>query len=87
MSAPKTATSISNSPHAEFHFSGADYLNNWVLPNVYFHITTGYGILRHKGVPLGKPDFLAGEQVIPRVVKAGGSPVKGLKLPSLAAGG
>jgi hypothetical protein len=32
-----------------------------VLPNVYFHITTGYGILRHKGVPLGKPDFLAGE--------------------------
>jgi hypothetical protein len=48
-------------PTREFHFSGADYLNNWVLPNVYFHITTGYGILRHKGVPLGKPDFLAGE--------------------------
>jgi hypothetical protein len=48
-------------PTREFQFSGADYLNNWVLPNVYFHITTGYGILRHKGVPLGKPDFLAGE--------------------------
>ena len=49
-------------PTAEFHFSGKDYLNNWVLPNVYFHITTGYGILRHKGVPLGKPDFLGGLQ-------------------------
>ena len=48
-------------PTREMKFSGADYLNNFVMPNVYFHITTGYGILRHKGVPLGKPDFLAGE--------------------------
>jgi hypothetical protein len=48
-------------PTREFHFSGADYLNNWVMPNVYFHITTGYAILRSKGVPLGKPDYLAGE--------------------------
>lgn len=47
-------------PKRELHFHGADYLNNWVLPNTYFHIATGYGILRHKGVPLGKPDFLAG---------------------------
>jgi len=49
-------------PNAEFKFIGADYLNNWALPNIYFHITTGYGILRMKGVPLGKPDFLAGEK-------------------------
>ena len=49
-------------PQREFHFSGKDYLNNWVLPNVYFHITTGYDILRHKGVPLGKQDFLGGLQ-------------------------
>lgn len=48
-------------PTREMKFSGADYLNNFVMPNVYFHITTGYAILRHKGVPLGKPDFLAGE--------------------------
>ena len=45
-------------PNAEFHFSGRDYLNNFVLPNVYFHITTAYAILRHKGVPLGKQDFM-----------------------------
>jgi hypothetical protein len=49
-------------PQREFHFNGKDYLNNWVLPNVYFHITTGYDILRHKGVPLGKQDFLGGLQ-------------------------
>ena len=45
-------------PNAEFHFSGRDYLNNFVLPNVYFHITTAYAILRYKGVPLGKQDFM-----------------------------
>jgi hypothetical protein len=49
-------------PNAEFNFVGKDYLNNWVLPNVYFHITTGYDILRMKGVPLGKPDYLSGEK-------------------------
>jgi len=49
-------------PQREFNFNGKDYLNNWVLTNVYFHITTGYDILRHKGVPLGKQDFLGGMQ-------------------------
>ena len=49
-------------PNAEFHFNGKDYLNNWVIPNVYFHITTGYDILRNKGVVLGKQDFLGGQK-------------------------
>ena len=49
-------------PNAEFNFNGKDYLNNWVLPNVYFHITTGYDILRNKGVALGKQDFLGGQK-------------------------
>lgn len=39
-------------------FVGMDYLVRWVLPNVYFHITTAYNILRHNGVELGKRDFL-----------------------------
>lgn len=37
-----------------------DYLLHWVLPNVFFHITTTYSILRHNGVPLGKRDYLTG---------------------------
>jgi len=39
-------------------FLGLPYLLNFVLPNVYFHITTAYGILRHNGVDIGKENFL-----------------------------
>ncbi len=39
-------------------FVGLDYLLRWVQPNVYFHVTTSYSILRHYGVELGKRDFL-----------------------------
>ena len=39
-------------------FVGLDYLLRWVQPNVYFHVTTTYNILRHFGVELGKRDFL-----------------------------
>ena len=42
----------------ELHFKGQDYLLNFLLPNLYFHITTAYLILRHNGVELGKRDFL-----------------------------
>jgi hypothetical protein len=37
---------------------GDDYLNHFVLPNFYFHLTTAYAILRHSGVEVGKVDFL-----------------------------
>ncbi|HET9159918.1 MAG TPA: DUF1993 domain-containing protein [Caulobacteraceae bacterium] len=39
-------------------FPGEAYLLNFVLPNLYFHATMAYAILRHNGVPLGKRDFL-----------------------------
>ena len=37
---------------------GDDYLNHFVLPNVYFHLTAAYAILRHAGLEIGKQDFL-----------------------------
>jgi uncharacterized protein len=37
---------------------GDDYLREWALPNIYFHVTTAYDILRHNGVELGKRDFI-----------------------------
>jgi hypothetical protein len=37
---------------------GLPYLLNHVLPNVFFHATTAYNILRHNGVELGKMDYL-----------------------------
>ncbi|MEH1776569.1 DUF1993 domain-containing protein [Nostoc sp.] len=39
-------------------FQGMPYLFYFVLPNLYFHVTTAYDILRHCGVELGKGDFL-----------------------------
>jgi len=47
-------------PGATFNFTGERYLLNFVVPNFYFHITTGYAILRHNGVGLGKADYLGG---------------------------
>ncbi|MDQ6437217.1 DUF1993 domain-containing protein [Mesorhizobium sp. LHD-90] len=42
----------------DLSFTGIEYLQNFAMPNFYFHITTAYNILRHNGVPLGKVDFL-----------------------------
>src|SRR5271167_2849918 len=40
------------------NMKGDDYLNHYVLPNFYFHVTAAYAILRHCGVDIGKRDFL-----------------------------
>jgi hypothetical protein len=39
-------------------FTGQRYLIGFVIPNVTFHCTTAYNILRHNGVDVGKKDFL-----------------------------
>jgi hypothetical protein len=39
-------------------FTGASYLFTFALPNFFFHVTTAYDILRHKGVKIGKRDYL-----------------------------
>jgi hypothetical protein len=43
-------------------FEGEDFLQSFVLPNAYFHVTTAFAILRHNGVPIGKFDYLLGEE-------------------------
>ena len=40
------------------NMQGMPYLLSHVTPNVYFHVTTAYDILRHCGVEIGKQDFL-----------------------------
>jgi hypothetical protein len=37
---------------------GQQFLNNFAVPNFYFHAATTHGILRHNGVEIGKRDFL-----------------------------
>lgn len=44
----------------ERDFTGISYLSGFSLPNVHFHVTTAYNILRHNGVPLGKADYFGG---------------------------
>jgi hypothetical protein len=42
----------------EMPFTVENFLMSFSLPNFYFHATTAYDILRNKGVPLGKRDFM-----------------------------
>lgn len=50
-------------------FSAENFVLSFSLPNVYFHAATTYDILRHKGMPLGKRDFM-GKLRITRTPKA-----------------
>lgn len=40
------------------YLTGTEFAVEHAIPNVYFHITTAYAILRHNGVLLGKKDYL-----------------------------
>ncbi|MDP9933547.1 DUF1993 domain-containing protein [Variovorax paradoxus] len=42
----------------EAHFTAQRYLLQFALPNFFFHVTTAYDVLRHKGMPIGKMDYL-----------------------------
>jgi hypothetical protein len=44
-------------------FTAENFVLSFSLPNFYFHATTAYDILRMKGVPLGKRDFLGAMRV------------------------
>ncbi|WP_159587874.1 DUF1993 domain-containing protein [Chelativorans xinjiangense] len=39
-------------------FTARNYVLGFAIPNFYFHVTTAYALLRHKGVPLGKMDYI-----------------------------
>lgn len=47
-------------------FTGANFLLSFSQPNFYFHATTAYGILRARGMKLGKRDFLG----MPRIKRS-----------------
>jgi hypothetical protein len=44
--------------------TGQDFLLSFSQPNFYFHATTFYDILRTKGLPLGKRDYMGAPRVI-----------------------
>ncbi|KAL3470366.1 hypothetical protein BJX99DRAFT_239669 [Aspergillus californicus] len=47
-------------PGVVVDLSGAQFAHTAAIPNIYFHLTTAYGILRKEGVVLGKKDYYAG---------------------------
>jgi hypothetical protein len=54
----ETRPVLLRTPRGEHSFEGLGYLTGFALPNLYFHVTTAYAVLRHNGVPLGKLDYL-----------------------------
>jgi uncharacterized protein len=43
----------------ERRFVGAEFVLNWVIPHFYFHYSMVYAMLRHRGIELGKSDYLS----------------------------
>jgi hypothetical protein len=56
----ETRTVVMKFPQGEMKFTGLELLTGFALPNFYFHVTTAYDILRHKGIKIGKMDYLGG---------------------------
>tara|TARA_B110000438_G_scaffold22759_1_gene20675 strand:+ start:2504 stop:2998 length:495 start_codon:yes stop_codon:yes gene_type:complete len=44
----------------EIKFTGRIFLTTFALPNLLFHVSTAFNILRHNGVDIGKMDYLGG---------------------------
>jgi hypothetical protein len=42
----------------ETHYTGIQFLLGHAIPNVYFHVSIAFAILRHNGVEIGKRDYL-----------------------------
>ena len=45
--------------------TGIEYIEEFLIPNFYFHLVTVYNIMRLKGVPLGKADYLP--HLVPKI--------------------
>jgi hypothetical protein len=54
------ATLTLQTPKGDIPFLGKDYVLGFAVPNFFFHLTTAYAVLRMKGVPIGKLDYLGG---------------------------
>lgn len=44
---------------------GIEYVNDFLVPNLYFHLVTAYNIMRMKGVPLGKVNYML--HLVPKI--------------------
>ena len=51
-------TRIDLGKELSIEMSGSAYVNDFLMPNFYFHLVTAYDILRMAGVPIGKRDYM-----------------------------
>lgn len=49
---------ITNKRWEDKYLTGQDFVYHHAIPNIYFHVTTAYSILRHNGLDIGKKDYL-----------------------------
>ena len=54
---------VLSNPRGSMTFTARNYLLTFAYGHFFFHATTAYDILRHKGVEIGKRDFLGATQV------------------------
>ena len=52
-------------PVGHLQLGGEEYVDDFLLPNFYFHLVTVYAILRMSGARIGKQDFMA--HLLPRL--------------------
>lgn len=45
-------------PEQTMDLDGKTYVQNFYLPNLYFHVTTAYNLARMQGVAVGKREFM-----------------------------
>lgn len=60
MDGREDAEIILPTPSRSIRFRGKAYVLEFAIPNFFFHVTTAYALLRMKGVPVGKLDYLGG---------------------------
>jgi hypothetical protein len=66
---------VIKTPNRTFEMNGRDFVTTFALPNFYFHVSTAYGLLRAKGVEIGKMDYLSGGAMAGAASKIGNSDV------------
>ena len=63
LNADPMSTVTLETPRGNFDFPKSMYMARFAVPNIYFHTSMAYGLLRQNGVEIGKLDFLTGGQM------------------------
>lgn len=61
----KQTIRIDISEQQYLELAGIEYVNDFLIPNLYFHLVTAYNIMRMKGAPLGKVNYML--HLVPKI--------------------